>query len=342
MKSAHRKALALMAISFFLLAGNTAYACSWAAYVNGKAAVVARTMDWYYDDNVAAKGHGRNIEVKAGNTANAITYVSKYASIQLHSFEAEMVVEAMNEKGLQASILYLEGSRMPAPLADRKDLDFFNIIGYIVSNFATVREVVNNLQQINIMPTATPILRGADGNPLDYQANNMPFHFAAADIGGDKAVFEFIEGKLKIYHGKEHKALTNEPKYEVHLTLDEFGYQPNGTIQTIDRRARARLYMEDMAKRNVTDPQRALLAMRGLLASVHAGTEELDPVDNEVYQTIWSALADQTTQTYYLSRYDSWCAELYDFSMFDLQKPEVVTFKATDCSLPRIKVLASQ
>lgn len=338
MKSAVCKVSAALALFVCLLAGNVAYACSWAAYHNGQAAVVVRTMDWYYDDNMVVKGHGRNLEVKAGSTANAVTYTSKYASIQLHSFPLGIVAEAMNEKGLQASLLYLDNTEIPAPQADRKDLDQLEIIRYIVSNFATVQEVVVNLPQINFVASNANVLNDADGKPIQYKPGHMPFHFAMVDAGGDKAIVEFWQGQLKIYHGKEHNALTNEPNYDVHATLDQFGYVPNGSIQTIDRRARARLYMQDMLARKVSDPQRALLAMRGLLATVYAGTEELDPVDIEVYPTIWGCLADQNSLTYYVSRYNTWCWEIYDFTMFDPNKPEVVTLKAEDCPYAGIEV----
>ena len=340
LKFQSRYTLTASLLSAFLLSGGAALACTWAAYHNGKASVVARTMDWFYDDNMVAKGHGRGIAVKTADTPNALTYTSKYASLQMHSFNG-LVTDAMNEKGLQASALFLEGSEIPAPLDGRSDVSCINLLDFFVSNFATVQEAVNAIQTINILPPDRSVISSPDGKPLHFPGRHVPFHLALADIFGDKAVIEFWEGELRIYHGGQHDALSNEPHYEIHLASDASGYQPNGSIAPIDRRARARLYMQDMIASEVVEPRHALLAMRGLLASVWAGTDELDPVNKEAYPTIWGALIDQNALAYYISRYNSWCTEKYDFTMFDPGRPEAVTLKAPSCPLPKIEISGS-
>lgn len=324
--SKDKSAAFLAAVLSLALLGGQACACTWAAFAKGKVAVVARTFDWTRDDDAIVKGHGRNATVAAADTANTLVYTAKYASIQIHSFASGIVTEAMNEKGLQGSILFLDGSRLPEPQPGRKDVSPNNFVAYAVSSFATVREIVDNLPVINIIPAHLDI----PGVPGEYAPEAWPCHYAFADATGDKVVIEFIQGEMKVYHGEEHSALSNEPAYEIHLTLDGIGYRPNGTISTVDRRARARDYMRDMHARGVATPERALLAMRGLLASVLAGTEEVDPYDNEAYPTLWTVLADQNGGMYYVSRLGSWRSEIYDFSMFAPEEPEAVTLKAAD------------
>lgn len=321
----------------FVMIANSVQACSWAAFVNGKAAVVARTFDWYEDDHVVVKGHGRGVKIKAGEGDNALEYVTKYASIQLHSFSGGFVAEGLNEKGLQGSILFLDGSVLPKPKPNRKDLDPINFIGYAVSSFATVQEVVDSLETVNFIAPNSITVPGPDGEPLEYPEGTWPLHFAFVDATGDKVIFEFIKGEIKAYHGKEYDALSNEPAYDVHLLADYVDYTPNGTIGTVDRRIRAKHYMRDMRERGVETPRRALLAMRGLIATVLAGTEEIDRQENEVYPTIWSCLADQHAGRYYVSHYDRWCSEIYDFSMFNPATPEVVTLNAAECPYPEME-----
>lgn len=308
-----------------------AHACSWAAFASGNVAIVARTMDWEYNDNAVVKGHGRNSREKTADTPDAIDYAAKYASIRIHSFDAGLVSDAMNEKGLQAACLFLDESELPAPRPGRKDVDPNNFLAYAVANFATVREVVAALADINFIPAALPIPAAADGTPIDYPPEKWPVHFAFADAGGDRAVVEFVRGEMKIYHGPGHDALTNEPFYEIHLALDDLEYAPTGSIYPVDRRARAKNYLRDMRERGVETHGRALLAMRGLLATVSAGTEEIDRAENEVYPTIWGVLADQTEKRYYLTRIDSWCAEIYDFSLFPYTTPGVTLLRAEEC-----------
>lgn len=316
-------------VTIFFLASfltTSALACSWAAYTAGTASIVARTMDWYSDDNAVVRGHGRGVEVKAADSPNALTYKSKYASIKVHSFASGIVAEALNERGLQCSILFLEGSELPTPTPTSKDVGITHIVGYVVDNFASVQEVVGALSQVNIAP-ASPAGVTIHDKPLDYAPERAPMHFAVADASGDRLIVELWQGQTKLYHGSQHDTLSNEPNYEVHTALDEAGYQANGTNMPIDRRARARQMLADMRTRKVEDHARAFLAMRGVLATVHAGTEQIDPTENEVYPTIWSALADQNAKTYHIWHYAAWDTAYYDFSMFPNDKPEVVDLK---------------
>ncbi|MDL2260418.1 linear amide C-N hydrolase, partial [Deltaproteobacteria bacterium OttesenSCG-928-K17] len=277
----------------------------------------------------------RNLALRAADTPDGLEYKSRYASLQIRSFEKGIVVEAMNEKGLQGSVLFLDGSELPAVQPGRDNIDPNNFIAYAVSSFSNVRELVDSLARINFIP-ATLDIPGPEGEGLGYPADKWPGHFAFSDASGDKVIIEFIKGEVKVYHGREHDALTNEPNYETHLALDAVGYQPTGSIFPEDRRGRAKSYLRDMRERGVDEPRRALLAMRGLLAGVWAGTEEIDRVENEVYPTIWSSLADQKSLTYYITRYNTWCSEIYDFSMFDAARPEEVTLTAPDYPYAKI------
>lgn len=329
MKRVIHEIAAAAVLSLFLLPAGAALACTWAVYSGGTSSVVARTMDWYSDDGAVVEGHGRNVAVKAADTPNALEYKSKYASIQIRGGVSGLVSEAMNEKGLQCSLLFLDGSQLPVPSPQRRDVGIANFVSYIVSNFATVNEALAALPSINVYPAAFHSIQGSNGPRLDYETQNTPLHFAVADTGGDRAVIEFIDGAVKVYHGSQYDAMTNEPHYDVHLYLDSAGYQPNGTNLPVDRRARARMYLADMRARKVDGSPRTLLAMRGLLATVNAGTEQVDPVENEVYPTMWSVLADQENRAYYLSRYNTWNTEYYDFSMFPFEQAKVVKLKTT-------------
>jgi len=332
-----KKIFAITVLTVFVFNTSTAFACTWAAYHNGNASFVVRTMDWYWDDEMVVKGHGRGIEVKAANTPNALTYTTKYASLQIHSF-LDHVTDAMNEKGLQVSILYLQDSEIPVPVDGRRDVDLIYLLCFFVSNFATVREAVDGIKTINILPFHRNVMKNPLGRPIEFSGRHLHFHFALADAAGDKAIIEFIKGEMRIYHGSQYDAMTNEPNMEVHLALEKAGYRPFGGIDPLDRRARARRYMQDMVVRNVTEPERALLAMRGLLTNVWAGTEELDPVDDIPYPTIWGAVIDQNSLTYYITRYNTWCTEKFDFTMFDPSRPEVTVLRSNVCMVSKTNI----
>lgn len=314
-----------------------AFACSWAAFFNGDAAVIARTVDWYSNDNAVIKGYGRGRVVRAADTANALEYTSKYASLQVHSFASQVVVDALNEKGLHGAILYLDESRLPASEPGRKDVNPNSFLPYAVSSFATVRELVDSLGGLNFLPALLDI-PGSDGGDLDVDADKWPGHFAFADTTGDKAIIEFIKGEVVVYHGGEYDAVANDPRYEIIQSLQDLGYTATGSIQSPDRLFRAKDYLRDMHERDVKTTSRAILAMRGLLATLTSGSEMINRKENELYPTIWGAVVDQNAKRYYFSRIYSWCAEVYDFSMFDTGKPEVTPLKNPDCPLGEIDV----
>lgn len=331
----HHKTFLSTVLVLTLLA-TQAFACSWAAFFNGNAAVVARTVDWYSSDNAVVKGYGRGRLVKAADTPNALEYTSKYASLQIHSFESQVVVDAMNEKGLHGAILYLDETLFPESRPNNaRDVDPNQFVPYVVSSFATVQELVDALEDIHFIPAHLNI-PGADGKPIEFVENKWPGHFAFADATGDKVLIEFIKGEVVVYHGKEYDALTNDPRYELMEAAKSIGYTANGTIQSPDRLFRAKDYLRDMYERDVKTPARALLAMRGMLATMFAGTEAINRKENELYPTIWGALADQKAGRYYFSRVYSWCTEIYDFTMFDPAKPETVTLERQGCPVEDI------
>lgn len=318
-----------------LVPAHPAKACSWAAYVAGSAAFVARTMDWYVNDPMQVQGMGRGVTIKAASTANALEYTTKYATIQMRSFD-HLVGEVMNEAGLQACALFLDGSRLPKPSADgKKDFDPMMLPTYVASCFSTVAEALDHLKKLNFLPGHLA-LPTPDGNQIVHDPQAFPTHFAMVDKTGDKAIVEFVKGEMLIYHGKEHDALSNEPAYEIQMMFRYYGYRPYGSISTPDRFGRAKDYLNDMRRRGVDTSDRGLLAMRGLIASLTAGMEEIDPTspDEEVYPTMWSVIADLNAGKYYVERVTNWCAEVYDFSMFDVSKPQVVNLKAQPSPIP--------
>ena len=52
------------------------------------------------------------------------------------------------------------------------------------------------------------------------RAANM--HLVVSDATGDSAVFEYVDGKLVIHHGKQYKVMTNSPTYDKQLAIMEY------------------------------------------------------------------------------------------------------------------------
>lgn len=68
-------------------------------------------------------------------------------------------------------------------------------------------------------------------------------HLSISDAGGDNAIFEYIKGKLHVYHSKEYLTMTNSPTYDKQLALDEYWKEIGGTVMLPGtNRAADRLY----------------------------------------------------------------------------------------------------
>jgi penicillin V acylase-like amidase (Ntn superfamily) len=44
-------------------------------------------------------------------------------------------------------------------------------------------------------------------------------HLSISDASGDSAIFEYLDGKLVIHHGREDQIMTNSPTYDQQLAL---------------------------------------------------------------------------------------------------------------------------
>lgn len=55
-------------------------------------------------------------------------------------------------------------------------------------------------------------------------------HLSISDSTGDSAIFEYIDGKLVIHHGKQYAVMTNSPIYEKQIALEEYWKSIGGLV----------------------------------------------------------------------------------------------------------------
>lgn len=318
----HSIAIAALSLS----ATGVAVACTTAVYNNGDAALSVRTMDWFGHDDAIVVGEGRGIENTYADTETAVTTTSKYASMKIVSFLPKVVAEAMNEKGLEARLLYLgtdytEYTTFPKPIDAKIDVDVTMLAEWAVDNYASVAEVVEAIQQVDVINT------GLCGMPPENDMNSCkevaPVHVQLADRAGNTAVVEFVRGEMLIYQNEEGTAyMSNDPEFAAHLILDKEQVEPGPTIRSYDRRLRAKAVLADMYARNVTDNEAAKLSIKGAGATIFAGYDQIDPYVNDVFPTLWTIYTDRNELEWVLDRYDTWTGEIYNFNMFDTNLPE--------------------
>ncbi len=289
---------------FFLLQVTDAYACSrllWNS--NTKAVVAARTMDWAHQFDDYLFVYPRGIAMDGGTDKNPVKWTSKYGSLgnsvygyaQKHGFGIhDTVTDGINEKGLTVHLLYLEGTEYEGP-DDRPTLSYMRWCRYLLDNFATVKEAVEGIQKVRVVP-------------VPFGGEKLGLHLAMEDPSGDSAIIEYINGNEVIYHGKQYTVMTNDPAYNVQIEnvkrYSGFGGDEPlpGTVEGDDRFVRLAHYAK-----HLPEPKDADEAAGYVLSAINTVVVPFGAPytgrsgDSGVYPTWWTSITDLTNGIYYFN-----------------------------------------
>ena len=262
---------------------------------SGKNGMVAtgRSMDWKTEMHsnlwVFPKGMERNGETGT----NSLKWTSKYGSVVTSAFEIAST-DGMNEKGLVANLLWLPEAEYPIRDQSKPGLAITAWVQYMLDNFATVGEAVAAIDE-NTFQVVSDMM--PDGSRL------ATLHLSISDATGDCAIFEYIGGKLTVYHSKEYKVMTNSPTYNKQLALSEYwksigglSFLP-GTNRAADRFARASFYINALPE---TDDERIAVASVFSVvrnASVPYGIST--PESPEISTTQWRTVSESKNLRYF-------------------------------------------
>lgn len=106
--------------------------------------------------------------------------------------------------------------------------------------------------------------RGAEKESFRIDAPHMPngsastLHLAITDETGNTAVLEYLDGNLSIHEGKEFQVMTNSPRYDYQLAINNYWKEVGGlqmlpgTNRSSDRFVRASfIYMQSLRLRTL-------------------------------------------------------------------------------------------
>ncbi|BCP53497.1 choloylglycine hydrolase [Kaistia sp. 32K] len=306
MKRAPRSvALALSAAVLIPSMADFADACTRTLYVGADQTVITgRNMDWKEDMASNLWAFPAGIERDGASGPKSIRWTAKYGSVITSGYEAGST-DGMNEKGLVANILYLAESQYSKPVDGRPYLSISLWAQYTLDNFATVNEAVEHLraEPFNLLAPTLP-----NGAPASL-------HLAISDSTGDSAIFEYVEGKLQIHHGKDFAVMTNSPIYSEQLALNSYWKEIGGlkflpgTNRAADRFARASFLLDAIPKQK--DPNyiegvpgqsfqyQAVASVLGVQRAVSVPLGITTPDQPNISSTIWRSISDQKNLIYY-------------------------------------------
>ena len=225
-----RLSLTLAVAAGVLFAAHTPVAaCTRALYVAKDGTVITgRSMDWGEDmaSNMWVLPRGMKRDGRGGK--NTIAWESKYGSLIVSAYDIG-TAEGMNEKGLVVNLLALAESNYGKPPEGARVISMSSWPQYVLDNHATVAEAVADLRK-ETFRVQTVVL--ATGRPA-----NM--HMVIADPSGDSAVFEYVDRRLVIHHGKQYKVMTNSPTYDKQLAIMEYWKEAGGLEKSLPGTSRA-------------------------------------------------------------------------------------------------------
>lgn len=203
-----------IAIALSLTSIPTSHACTG---INLKTVdeknIAARTMEWspFFLDSkliVIPRNYPYIGSTPDGN--NGMKWNSKYGVLGI-SFTDEMIIlEGMNEAGLSLGTFYFPEYASYEPYDKKnssKSISVPQLGSYILSQFASIEEVKEGVENINV-----------NGQILDILGIVPPAHWKVVDKNGNCIVIEYTNnGQLKIYNATTG-VFTNAPTYDWHIT----------------------------------------------------------------------------------------------------------------------------
>ena len=304
MNSFYRNLLAVLVAATLVSASpGPTEACTRALYVaKDGTVIVGRSMDWGEDmhSNMWVLPRGMKRDGRGGK--NTVSWESKYGSLIVSAYDIG-TAEGMNEKGLVVNELALVESDYGKPPEGSKVISLSTWPQYVLDNFATVAEAVADLRKENFRVQTVVLGTGRPAN----------MHLVISDATGDSAVFEYVEGKLVIHHGKQYRVVTNSPTYDKQLAIMEYWKDAGGiskslpgTSRAADRFVRASFLLDILP--GVVSPTyisgtpeksfkfQAPMAVLSLMRSVGTPLGFANEEQPWVSSTIWRTVSDSTNR----------------------------------------------
>ncbi|MDH6243720.1 linear amide C-N hydrolase [Mycobacterium sp. OTB74] len=255
--------------------------------------ITGRSMDWELDlaTNLWALPRGIRRTGKAGT--NSVEWTAKYGSVVASAYEL-CTTEGLNDVGLSANLLWLAESGYPKYDGTRPGVAISLWAQYVLDNFATVAEAVEQLQ-------TEPFVVVTEGVP--GQDRLATLHLSLSDATGDSAIVEYIDGRQTIHHSRDYQVMTNSPIFDQQLAINAYWAQLGGTVmlpgtnRAADRFARASFYVNAVPKSD--DPEIALAAVLSVVRNVSVPFGISTPDEPNISSTRWRTVAHHTRKLYF-------------------------------------------
>lgn len=205
----HLAVTGILSVAALLSSDIDLNACTGISFTAADGSIVAaRSIEWAterLDSKYVVVPRGHAFTSLAPNGNEGMRFTSKYGFVGVRVMSDDLIVEGLNEKGLNAGLFFFPGYGSYNdfdPFRKSTTLCDFQVVAWALSSFSTVEEVVESVPKLDIV--------GLD-------KNIGAVHWRFADRSGRQVVLEIIDGKPHFYEN-ELGVLTNAPGFEWHLT----------------------------------------------------------------------------------------------------------------------------
>ena len=143
------------------------------------------------------------------SSSNGLRWTSTYGMVGISALGRPLIMDGINEKGLAGGNLlfpsFAEYQPFEAALS-QKTVAQWELLTWILSNFATVEEVKASISTIRVCNSL-----------LHNEIGFLPLHVVLHDRKGDCLVIEYTKGLLQMYNNPLG-VMTNSPPFDWHLT----------------------------------------------------------------------------------------------------------------------------
>ncbi|STX29439.1 choloylglycine hydrolase [Legionella beliardensis] len=280
----------LLKSSFFAYANTTVFYNTEPDHI-----AVARSLDLYTSDLPLLITEPRETPHTGEAGTDSLQWRSKYGTVMITAFHSNAVSDGINEKGLAAHLLYLPATTYPQYTTTNPKISNLMWAKYVLDNFATVNEAIEGTKNLEIVAKKV-------------QGKTWATHLTIEDATGDSALFEFINGKLNIYHGRQYQVVTNTPSYAMQLAnLKNYvsfgGKLPiPGDPSAPSRFVRVATFLKTLPK-----PANLVESIAGILSVLRTALVPFGAVTiannttEDAWTTRWVTVADLTRKIYYFN-----------------------------------------
>jgi choloylglycine hydrolase len=185
-----KTSLLLVVLFLTMQLTDSGWACSTFVLKNDDRQVFGRNYDWNLDDAllvVNKRGCSKRSIIKPDEKGEKAIWTASYGSITFNQYGRELPMGGMNEAGLVVEAMALSETRYPDP----DDRPYVGSASqwrqYLLDTCATVAEVIATDRNIRI----------------SNQVTGPGIHVLVLDKNGDRAAIEFLNGRMKVYTGRD-------------------------------------------------------------------------------------------------------------------------------------------